>query len=451
MQIPSLTALVSANRSRLRGALAAALLAATLHAGAQTAPAFPDAAASDPAVLGWMSGSPPPPDKVIRFSDGSFYRFPQLRWSFANFRQLVPTSNVPRGDAPVSVLPRAERDDIDNITFVPLGRTAPMTWRESLAANYTDGIVVLHRGRIVYERYFGVLKPGQPHIAMSVTKSFFGTVGAMLVADGTLDENAAVAKYVPELKDTAFGDATVRQVLDMTTGLRYSEDYADPKAEIWNHVRAGNVMPRPPGYQGPDTFYEFLRTVQKEGEHGRAFAYKTVNTDALGWVIRRATGKSVGENLRARIWSRLGAEQDAYLNIDGVGNEFAGGGLNASLRDLARFGEMMRLDGYYNGQQIVPKAVVDDIRRGGSKEHFARAGFALLPGWSYRDMWWVTHNEHGAYSARGIHGQVVYIDPKAEMVIARFASYPLAANANLDPTSLPAYHALARHLLEQPR
>ena len=191
--------------------------------------------------------------------------------------------------------------------------------------------------------------------------------------------------------------------------------------------------------------------MKKEGEHGQAFAYKTVNTDALGWVIRRATGKSVGENLRERIWSRLGAEQDAYLNIDGVGNEFAGGGLNTSLRDLARFGEMMRLDGRFNGQQIVPKSVVDDIRRGGRKEDFAKAGFALLPGWSYRDMWWVTHNEHGAYSARGIHGQVIYIDPKAEMVIARFASYPLAANSNLDPTSLPAYHALAKHLMAQPR
>ena len=328
-------------RRGLRSILTAASLVAAFHAGAQTLPTFPDAQASDPVTLGWMVGSPPPADKVIRFSDGSFYRFPQLRWSFSNFRQLVPTSNVARGDNPVSMLPRAERNDIDGITFVPLGGKEPMTWAQSLAANYTDGIVVLHKGRIVYERYFGVLAPERPHIAMSVTKSFFGTVGAMLVADGTLDENAKVTRYVPELKDSAFGDATVRQVLDMTTGLAYSENYADPKAEIWNHVRAGNVMPRPPGYQGPDTFYEFLKTVKKDGEHGQAFAYKTVNTDALGWVIRRATGKSVGENLRERIWSRLGAEQDAYLNIDGVGNEFAG---RRPQRQPARHGALRRDD-----------------------------------------------------------------------------------------------------------
>lgn len=414
---------------------------------AQT-PAFPDAAATDPARLGIMKGSPPPADKVVRWADGSAYKFPNTRWSFSNFRQMVPTSAVPRGNGPVSVLPSAVRSDIDAVSFVPLGKDQPMSWEQSLAANYTDGIVVLHKGTIVYERYFGALRPERQHIAMSVTKSFFGTIGAMLVADGLLDEKAPVVQYVPELKDSAFADATVRQVLDMTTGLKYSENYADPNAEIWSHVRAGNVLPRPPGYAGPQTFYEFLQTVKKEGEHGQAFAYKTVNSDVLGWMIRRVTGKSIGENLQERIWSKLGAEQDAYFTVDTVGNEFAGGGLNTALRDLARFGEMMRLDGKFNGQQIVSKAVVDDIRKGGGKEDFAKAGYKTLPGWSYRNMWWVSHNEHGAYSARGIHGQVIYIDPKAEMVIARYASHPLAANANLDPASLPAYHALAKHLLK---
>jgi CubicO group peptidase (beta-lactamase class C family) len=323
-----------------------------------------------------------------------------------------------------------------------------MTWAQSLGANYTDSIVVLHKGSVVYERYFGVSKPQGQHIAMSVTKSFFGTIGAMLVADGTLDDKAPVSKYVPELKDTGLGDATVRQLLDMTTGIQYSENYADPKAEVWAHVRAGNVLPRPPGYDGPKTFYEFLLSIKKEGEHGKDFAYKTVNTDALGWVIRRATGKSIGENLQERIWGKLGAEQDAYFTVDSVGNEFAGGGMNAGLRDMARFGEMMRMDGKFNGQQIVPKSVVADIQKGGDKAQFAKAGYKMLPDWSYRNMWWVSHNEHGAYAARGVHGQTIYIDPKAEMVIARFASHPVAANAALDPTSLPAYHAVAKYLMK---
>jgi CubicO group peptidase (beta-lactamase class C family) len=429
----------------LVGTLAAVAASAALAGEPQR---FADAADSDPVALGWMLGSPPPADRLVRYEDLSMYRFPQMRWSFANFRQLMPSTNVWRGDGKLSELPRALRDDIDGITFTPMGRSDTMTWGQSLAANYTDAIVVLHRGRIVYERYFGVMNEHNAHMAMSVTKSIFGTLGAMLVAEGRLDEKALVGQYIPELKDTAYGDATVRQVLDMTVGVRYSENYADPAAEIWQHVRAGGVFPRPPGYAGPTSFYGFLQTLQKEGEHGEAFAYKTVNSDVAGWLIRRATGQSVGAVLSERIWQKLGAEQDAYLLVDSVGTEFAGGGFNPTLRDMARFGEMMRLDGRFNGLQIVPRAVVDDIRKGASQADFAKAGFKTLPGWSYRDMWWVSHDDHGVFEARGIHGQAIYIDPKAEMVIARFASYPLAANAHLDPTTLPAFRVLAEHLMQ---
>ena len=411
----------------------------------------PSAQDSDPVKLGWMIGSPPPPDKIIRWADGSFLKFPQLRWSFSNTRQFVPTTNVSRGLLPPSPLPRAERGDLNAVSFVPLGKTEPMTWGQAFDANYTDGVVVLHKGRVVYERYAGALTPTGQHLAQSVTKSFFGTLGEILVAEGKIDENAKVTQYVPELKDSAFGDATVRQVMDMRTGLQYSENYADPKAEIWDHVRAGGVLPRPPNYAGPKTFYEFLQTVKKEGEHGGAFAYKTVNSDVLGWIIRRVTGQSVGQVLSERIWSRMGMEQDAYFSVDSVGTEFAGGGLNAGLRDLARFGEMMRRGGEWNGQQIIPRTVIEDIRKGGDRDAFAKAGYDLLPGWSYRDMWWISHNDHGAFSARGVYGQAIYIDPKAEMVIARFASHPVAANAGNDPTSLPAYHALAKYLMAHPQ
>ena len=431
--------------------VASVLMLAGMQAWAQGAPTPPSAEQSDPVRLGWMVGSPPPPDKIIRFADGSAYRFPQLRWSFSNFRQMVPTTNVSRRITLPAPLPLALRDDLDAVSFTPLGKSETMTWGNAYDANYTDGVIVLHKGRVVYERYSGVLKPYGQHIAMSVTKSVFGTLGAVLVAEGKLDEKALVSKYVPELKDSAFGDATVRDLLDMRTGLKYSENYADPKAEIWSHARAGGVLPRPPGYNGPQTFYEFLQTVQKEGAHGGAFAYKTVNSDALGWVIRRVTGQTIGETLSERIWSRLGMEQDAYFTVDSVGSEFAGGGLNAGLRDMARFGELMRNGGNYKGEQILPKAAIDDIQRGGDRDAFKPAGYATLPGWSYRNMWWVTHNEHGAYMARGIHGQAIYIDPKAEMVIARFGSHPMAANGFNDPTSLPAYHALAKYLMANPR
>ncbi|WP_338525282.1 serine hydrolase [Pseudomonas batumici] len=429
--------------------LFAALIGAT--AFAETAPAFPDADASDPAKLGWMIGAPPPADRILRFEDGSYFHFPALRWSVSHFRQLMPTTNVSRGLESPAALPAALRSDIDRLRFTPLDTKTPMSWEQSLAATYTDGILVLHRGKVVYERYFGSLKPQGQHAAMSVTKSVIGTLGATLVAEGLIDVNRPVKDYVPELAKSAFGNASVRQVLDMTTALDYSEDYGDPNAAVWAHAQAGNPLPKPADYQGPRTYYEFLQSVQPEGEHGSAFAYKTVNTDVLGWVIARATGHNVAQVLSERIWSRLGAEQDAYFTVDSIGTPFAGGGLNTGLRDLARFGEMLRNDGRVNGRQVVPATVVEDIRRGADKAAFAKAGYSLLKGWSYRDMWWVTHNDHGAYMARGVHGQRIYIDPKAEMVIVRYASHPVASNSANDPVTLPAFEALGKFLLEHPQ
>jgi CubicO group peptidase (beta-lactamase class C family) len=207
------------------------------------------------------------------------------------------------------------------------------------------------------------------------------------------------------------------------------------------------VLPKPHGYAGPASFYEFLQTVQPMGKHGEGFTYKTINSDVLGWLIRRVTGQSLGQVLSRRIWSRLGCEQDAYLSVDSAGTEFAGGGFSTNLRDLARFGEMMRGNGYYNGVQIAPVAVVADICNGASQAQFVTGGYITLPGWSYRNMWWISHNEHGAYMARGIHGQALYIDPTAEMTIARYGSHHFAGNMLIDPKSLPAYHALAKHLI----
>ena len=323
-----------------------------------------------------------------------------------------------------------------------------MTWKDAMAKTFADGILVLHKGRVVYEKYVGEGAPERPHIAMSVTKSFVGMLAAALATEGKLDPSAPVTKYVPELMDSAYADATVRQVMDMTIGVRYSENYADPKAEVWDYSRAGGMLPSGPDYQGPRTFYDFLVALKKEGEHGQQFAYKTVNAEVLAWIVKRASGQSLADLLSTKIWQKLGAEGDAYFHVDRVGSESGGGGLNTTLRDLARFGEMMRNKGAYNGQQIIPVAAVEEIEKGGDKTLFAAVGYKTLPGWSYKDMWWVSHNAHGAYMARGIFGQGIFIDPKAEMVIVRYASHPIAPNAVNDPITLAAYAAVAEELMK---
>lgn len=411
-------------------------------------PQFPDAKETDPTRLGLMTGFPPAADKLVTLNN--YLQFPKSRWAFSHMHELLPSCTVSRGEGAVSVLPRAECQAIDNLTFMPLGSDCVMTWEQSLAANYTDGIVILHQGKLIYERYFGALKESGQHLAMSVTKSFTGLLAAILAEEGALDPEACVVDYVPELCGSAFGSASVRQVMDMTTGIRYSENYADPEAEVWEYTRAGHMIPRPEGYCGSKTLYQYLQKIKPEGEHGIAFAYKTVNTDVLGWIIRRVSGKTIQANLQERIWGKLGAEQDAYFMLDDVGTEFCGGGLNLGLRDMARFGEMMRLGGRYNNQQIVPSVVVADIQAGASQAAFAKsASYRSLRNWSYRNMWWVSHNAHGVFAARGIHGQTIYVDPKAEMVIARFASHHLAPSVDLDPTTLPAFEAVAHFLMQQ--
>lgn len=411
------------------------------------APAPMSAQASSPQAMGWMQGSPPAADKTIRFTDPDFFAFPKLRWTVCNFRQLMPTVGVDNGSQGASTLPTALDASLDQVSFTPLGTDKKMSWKAAFDANYSDGVIVLHHGRVVYERYDGCLGPQALHGAMSVTKSLTGLLAEVLVAEGQLDENARVGTLIPELQASAFGDATVRQVMDMTTALDYSENYADPNAEVWTYAKAGSPLPPPPGYTGPRSYFEFLQTVKKKGEHGAAFGYKTVNADTLGWLIARTTGKSVAQELSERLWSRLGTEREAFYTVDSIGTPFAGGGFNATLRDMARLGQLMLNDGRWGDEQLVPPEAIAHIRHGGKKDIFARADYKLLPGWSYASLWWISNDDHGAYAARGVHGQTLWVDPKADMVIVRFASHPVAANAASDPTSLPAYRAVANHLM----
>jgi hypothetical protein len=402
---------------------------------------------SDPRKLGWMTGFPPPHEKLIIQPESDYFSFPKLRWTVCHIRELLPTKQVSRGIGPPIPLTYAIDDGIDAVRFTPLNSDEQMTWKESLSANYTDGILILHKGRVVYERYFGCLEEKGQHAAMSMTKSLTGLLAEILVAEGRLDDTAKVSSIVPELSGSAFGSATVRQVMDMTTALDYSEDYADPKADIWIYSAAASPLPKPKGYKGPNGYFEYLQTVKQNGTHGEAFGYKTINTDALGWIISRAMGKNLADLLSERIWSRMGAEQDAYMTVDSKGTPFAGGGLSTGLRDLGRIGLLMLNGGEINGQRLFPQEVVEHIRAGGDKHSFAKAGYKTLAGGSYRSMWWIYHNKQGAFAARGVHGQTIYVDPTAEMVIARFASFPTASNTQIDPTSLPAYEAVAEYLM----
>lgn len=427
-------------------------LAITPAVLAQDAPL--SARESDPRVLGWMQGFPPPPEKLITQPDSVYFSFPRLRWSVCHLREFLPTEQISRGlDAPIPLeyLSHHEfadvREEIDALTFTPLDGRQVMTWEESLYANYTDGILILHDGRVVYERYFGCLAEDGKHAAMSMTKSVTGLLAEIMVVEGDLDDSLLVRDIIPEIGTSAFATATVRQVMDMTTGVRYSENYADPNADIWKYSAAASPLPKPEGYAGPNGYWEYLQQVEPEGRHGAAFHYKTINSDMLGWIISRVSGKPVTELTAERIWRPMGAEQDAYQTVDAKGVPFAGGGLTAGLRDLGRLGLVMLNEGVIDGERLFPAEVVRNIRAGGDPSKFR--GFPTIPHGSYTSQWWVFHNPNGAFAARGVHGQTIYVDPTARMVLVRFASFPRAQNSFIDPSSLPAYQAVADYLVSK--
>jgi CubicO group peptidase (beta-lactamase class C family) len=421
-------------------------LAAALLLGAAAVPLAaqaPTAAETDPLKLGLMQGSPVPADRQVRADDGSASKFPNTRWAFSNLQALMPTQVVPRS-GPVSPLAVMLRTDLDSVPVTTLDGK-PTTWGEAFDLNFTDGIIVLHKGRIVYERYAGALGPDGRHIAFSVTKSFVGLLAELLIHEGKLDPDQPAARYVPELGQSGFGPATVRQILDMRTAIDFSEDYAAPGlSDVARMSIAGGMAPRPQGFTGPDGSFAFVATLKANGPHGGPFVYRTPNTTALQWIVERAGGAPFARQLADRIWKPMGMEQEATLVVDRLGTGFGGGGLNASLRDFARFGEMVRQGGRWNGKQILPPAVAKALLTPGDPAAFPGADYPGLKGGSYRSQWW--HRAGGQSYAVGIHGQAIYIDPKAELVIARFASHPVATNRVINVTTLPAYDAIAAHL-----
>ncbi|MEM6496104.1 MAG: serine hydrolase [Pseudomonadota bacterium] len=374
---------------------------------------------------------------------------PYSRWAFQNVRSILPTT--PLHTDPTQTIPFTEaRENLGNIPVeLPDGSTRMVA--DILEAWQTDSIVVLHNGVLVYERYWNGMTANTPHILMSVSKSYIGTVAAILVDRGVIDRDATVASYVPELAESGYGDATVGQILDMTAGTAWDESpaaFADPDSPANAYFAAAGVRFEP-GVASVGAA-NFLPTLEQDRPHGEIFVYNSPQTDVAGWIVANATGRSVAENVQDLIWSKLGTECEGYYIVDGIGNAFATGGMNICARDMARFGQMMLNGGHFGGQRIVPDNVVTQITTLGDTDAFARGPRAdVFPGGAYRDFWWITNDEDGVYQARGVPGQMIVINPRRQVVIARHASEIEASNSQRDAEIGAVLSTIARFLDEQ--
>jgi len=392
-----------------------------------------------------MRGFPPPPSEQVTLEN--FQDFPYLRWGLLHMRELLPTANVSRGTGAVRAL-EAEPRDLDSIRFAG-SDGSQMSVAQLIEDGYTDGFIVLKSGRIATEQYFNDLRPEQPHLLQSVTKSFAGSLAGILVERGALDPDAPVADIIPEVANSAYRGATLRHVLDMTVGVKFDEvyeDYEDPKCEIGALTIAIGWLPRV-DRDTPDGLRHFLTTLEPAGEHGAKFHYVSAHTELLGWVLERVSGSPFAELLSREIWQPMGAEFDAYITLDRLGAPVACGGLCVTLRDLARFGQLHLEGGAFRGRQIVPRSWIEDTLSRGDNAAWTRGEpVEQWPRGSYRNQWWVSGDEHGVYAGFGIHGQVVYIDPAADVVIAKQSTHPLAWDEKRFADLLCGFAAICREL-----
>jgi len=409
--------------------------------------AQPSSSESDPIAMGWMQGFPPPEEKRIAQPYADFWSFPKIRWSVCHLRELLPTRNVSRGTGTARALvfePDATLSTLSVVANDTSAKPIEGPLLDVIATQYTDGLIVLRKGIVKLEYYSGCLTPERPHATMSMTKSVVGLLAEIFIAEGLLDDRRPVTDWVPELASSAFAGATLRQVLDMTTGTAFDETYTDPKADIWIYANASDAMPKPANYKGPVGFLEFLLSLKrKEAEHGERFKYGTINTDVLGWVLSRATDQSVADLISARLWKPMGAERDAYVKNDALGIVHAGGGLNAGMRDLARLGQLLLDGGKVAERQTIPAAATKAILEGRSNAVATTdESTSFWPG--YRSMWWYGGtDDRPLIAARGVYGQTIYLDPVAEVVIVRLASDPVPSSRFIDPKVQPIYGAIA--------
>jgi CubicO group peptidase (beta-lactamase class C family) len=308
----------------------------------------------------------------------------------------------------------------------------------------------MYRGQVASESYANGLAPDTPHLIFSVSKSVVGTLGGILADCGKVDPDARVTRYIPEMEGSVYGGGcTVRHLLDMSVGIRFDEDYMARDGDVINYRRSTGWEPPKAGVP-PTHLRQYLQTLRPDGtRHGQTFHYVSTNTDVLGWVYERACGMSYAKILSQYLWQPMGAQHDAYITVDSRGAARVAGGICATLRDLARFGEMMRNHGVSNGRQVVPAWWIDDIRRNGNAVAWSRGDLTkVFPNGNYRSEWYTIDRSQNAFAAIGIHGQWIYVDPANETVIARVSSQPLPMDLDLDHMWLRGYRAIATGLEE---
>jgi CubicO group peptidase (beta-lactamase class C family) len=370
-------------------------------------------------------------------------RAPWNRWTFQNVRDMVPTTRVWRGEGPASPLP-TNLQDIDAIAFDADG--IPGTIGTFLEEGYADGLLVLHRGKVVAERYLNGMSAHTLHLSQSVAKSIVGTLAGILIGRGLVDPAAPVTHYLPELETTAYRGATIQHVLDMTSGVVFDETYTALDSHMAQLDAACGWKERW-NPQWPLHVWDLILSLQDlECPHGASFRYRSIETDVLSFALQRAAATPLAELVSRELWAPMGAQEDACFTVDPAGYALGDGGFNATLRDYARFALLHLRGGEIDGRRIVPAEWIAGTRFGADPTLFGGIYHDVLPEGAYHNQFWIEDTARRAYMARGVFGQLIYIDPEADFAAIILSSWPEFVSTIRTRTALAAVRAIREAL-----
>jgi CubicO group peptidase (beta-lactamase class C family) len=372
---------------------------------------------------------------------------PYSHWSFQHVEDFVPTAVISRGTGPVAALPAATAPIAEILVTSTDGVATNVG--AVMAATATDGWAVAHRGSMVAEEYLDGFGAETRHLLFSVSKSLVAAVLGALHGAGAIELDAPVTTYVPELANCGYAGATVRHLLDMRSGIAFSDDYLHPTAEIHLLDEAMGWAPRS-SPDVPSTLRDFLLTLRQKSAHGGPFEYRSCETDVLGWICEVAGGQRMPELMSDLLWSRIGAKYNATIAVDSDGTGFFDGGISACLTDMIRFGSLFLHDGVsLTGQQVVPAAWIADTFDGGpdSRPAFAASsGTNQMPGGMYRNQVWFPYPGNNVVLCQGMCGQMIYVNRAAEVVAAKLSTQPDAGDPQMLLDTLRAFDAVAHEL-----
>jgi CubicO group peptidase (beta-lactamase class C family) len=357
-----------------------------------------------------MTGFPPKSEDQADLSN--WRTAPYCHWAFHHVREIVPSAEI--ANDPENIWPLQDGDPIQLASLEAL--------RTDTA---TDAVVLVQNDSLRYEAYANGMAAHDPHILMSVSKSMLGLLAGIAIENGALNEDDLITDHIPEVANTVFNGATVRDALDMRVGVEFDEDYTATSGPIIDYRYAANWNPVPEGVKGGDLRSFMSKLTKTDGPHGGRFHYVSPNTDLLAWLLERATGTRYADLMANMLWKPLGAERSGYITVDPKGGARAAGGMCVAARDLARVGRLIYENGARDGAQIIPRAWLEDIWQAGDRAAWDTGDFAeYFPNEErhYRSKWYVRHSNGPIMHGLGIHGQFLLIDPELKLSLAWLSS-----------------------------